>query len=83
MDPCGQLGAHFAEPVLRGRPAREVTMPSGHHLSRAWTASVIAVPLLAAATHIAAPAAAELPTDQVRTVVFEMFTPPETSSGGG
>ena len=52
----------------------------GFHLA-AFVA--LSLPVLALAARGAAPVAAEPPPDQERVVVFELFTPPETASGGG
>jgi hypothetical protein len=46
--------------------------------------AAVALPVAALLAAAAMPAVADdLPPDQERTVVFELFTPTETASGGG
>jgi hypothetical protein len=58
-------------------------MSRGIRLTALALAAGLGLPVLFSPVLAGAPAETDLPTDQSRTVVFELFTPPEVSGGGG
>jgi len=62
---------------------KEVAMTVRYRLVALGAGVGLCLPLLAVVGASAPPAVAEVPPDQARTVVFELFTAPVTASGGG
>jgi hypothetical protein len=68
--------------ALPGRHPKEVDMSARSRWAALGCLAVVSFPLIGTLPGCATPAVAEVPPDQERLAVFELFTPPQTSGGG-